>query len=120
VRTLSQLFALADLSHRLSQLNVVPVSRSSYVQLHLILIRTSASKITVGLGTSILVLVLAIALVGNLEGEAEAVDSTGILQIIWLIRDHPDLQRLIGQVKRPSANDLREAGMVSVCMAGGD
>jgi len=90
------------------------ISRSD-LALHLDL---NVLPIAVGLGTSIILLVLAIVLVGNLEGEAEAVDSTGILQLVWLLRDRPDLLKLIGQVEKPSATELRAAGMFTVRMAG--
>jgi hypothetical protein len=75
-------------------------------------------KISVGLGASLILLVIALVLVGKLEGKAEAVDSTGILHLIWLFRDRPDLTERITRVEKPTVAHLRTAGMFQVRLAG--
>ncbi|KAJ7190090.1 hypothetical protein GGX14DRAFT_580122 [Mycena pura] len=39
-------------------------------------------------------------------------DGTGILHIIWLYRNHPELDTLLGQAEHPNDDGLRRAGMV--------
>ena len=41
----------------------------------------------------------------------DEIDSFGLLQVIWVIQRHPDLQTIIGNVQTPSEENLREAGM---------
>ncbi|KAJ7318432.1 hypothetical protein DFH08DRAFT_1086640 [Mycena albidolilacea] len=40
------------------------------------------------------------------------IDGTGILQAIWLYRNHPELEARLDQVDNPTEANLREAGMV--------
>ncbi|KAJ7840948.1 hypothetical protein B0H14DRAFT_3140380 [Mycena olivaceomarginata] len=40
------------------------------------------------------------------------IDGTGILQAIWLYRNHPELETQLDQVDNPTEANLREAGMV--------
>ncbi|KAJ6474239.1 hypothetical protein C8R45DRAFT_1160467 [Mycena sanguinolenta] len=47
-----------------------------------------------------------------------AVDGTGILHIIWLYRNHPQLNRVLEQVHHPSDENLRKAGMVKTSFGG--
>ncbi|KAK6981148.1 hypothetical protein R3P38DRAFT_2746115 [Favolaschia claudopus] len=45
-------------------------------------------------------------------------DGTGILNTIWLYRNHPELETLVYQVEKPSDKNLRLAGMIEVNLAG--
>ncbi|KAJ7137197.1 hypothetical protein C8R44DRAFT_768626 [Mycena epipterygia] len=46
-------------------------------------------------------------------------DGTGILHVIWLYRNHPELETLVEQVGQPTDQNLREAGMVRTRLVGG-
>ncbi|KAF7328744.1 hypothetical protein MVEN_02503100 [Mycena venus] len=40
------------------------------------------------------------------------IDGTGLLHIMWLYRNHPELETVMEQVDRPTDRSLRKAGMV--------
>lgn len=72
-------------------------------------------QVVVGLGMSILLLLLSGALIRFAEaGKTHAChavfDSTGVLQLAWLFGDEPDLLR----IRRPEVEALRGAGMFEV------
>jgi hypothetical protein len=46
------------------------------------------------------------------------IDGMGLLEIIWLYRNHIELQELLEQVEVPTASNLRRAGLVPTQMAG--
>ncbi|KAJ7325392.1 hypothetical protein DFH08DRAFT_343417 [Mycena albidolilacea] len=46
------------------------------------------------------------------------IDGTGILQAIWLYRNHPELETQLDQVDNPTEANLREAGMVRTRLVG--
>ncbi|KAI0949037.1 hypothetical protein AcW1_008750 [Taiwanofungus camphoratus] len=46
--------------------------------------------------------------------EHGALQALGLLQFIWLVRDHPALQDLIAQVEEPTMENLRTAGMFEI------
>ncbi|KAK0472100.1 hypothetical protein IW261DRAFT_1597081 [Armillaria novae-zelandiae] len=70
----------------------------------------------VGLGASIVLLLLAFRLTGAPIVGDSGIDTIGVLQILWLMRTRPDLQRIISDVNEPSTDNLREAGMVKTSM----
>ncbi|PBK60961.1 hypothetical protein ARMSODRAFT_1026046 [Armillaria solidipes] len=72
--------------------------------------------VAVGLGASIGLLVLAYQLIGKPIAGDSGVDTIGVLQILWLMRTRPDLQRLISEVDEPSVDNLRRTGMVNTLM----
>ncbi|KAJ6450765.1 hypothetical protein C8R45DRAFT_1223984 [Mycena sanguinolenta] len=47
------------------------------------------------------------------------IDGTGILHVIWLYRNHPELNTLLEQVEHPTDKNLREAGMFRIRLMGG-
>ncbi|KAJ7848909.1 hypothetical protein B0H13DRAFT_1906509 [Mycena leptocephala] len=47
------------------------------------------------------------------------IDGTGILHAIWLYRNHPELEGLVGQVEHPTDHNLRTAGMVRINLVRG-
>ncbi|KAK0477569.1 hypothetical protein IW261DRAFT_1632962, partial [Armillaria novae-zelandiae] len=67
--------------------------------------------VAVGLGASIGLLVLAYQVVGKPIAGDSGVDTIGVLQILWLMRTRPDLQRVISEVEEPSVDNLRRTGM---------
>ncbi|KAJ7823142.1 hypothetical protein B0H14DRAFT_2827074, partial [Mycena olivaceomarginata] len=62
-------------------------------------------------------LVASIALL--LKASDVPLDGTGILHVIWLYRNHPELETLVEQVGQPTDQNLREAGMVRTRLVGG-
>ncbi|KAK0502542.1 hypothetical protein EDD18DRAFT_1347160 [Armillaria luteobubalina] len=72
--------------------------------------------VAIGLGASIGLLVLVYQLVGKPIAGDSGMDTIGILQILWLMCTHPDLQHLILEVDEPSVNNLWRTGMVHTSM----
>ncbi|KAK0438168.1 uncharacterized protein EV420DRAFT_1486822 [Desarmillaria tabescens] len=50
-----------------------------------------------------------------IEGDS-GIDTIGVLQIVWLMRTRPDLQRIVSDVHEPTVENLRESGMVYTSM----
>jgi hypothetical protein len=46
------------------------------------------------------------------------IDGTGILQVIWLYRNHPEVEIQLDQVDNPTEENLWEAGMVRTRLGG--
>ncbi|KAJ7325388.1 hypothetical protein DFH08DRAFT_1028130 [Mycena albidolilacea] len=46
------------------------------------------------------------------------IDGTGVLQAIWLYRNHPELETQLNQVDSPTETNLRKAGMVRTRLVG--
>ncbi|KAJ7795065.1 hypothetical protein B0H14DRAFT_116666 [Mycena olivaceomarginata] len=46
------------------------------------------------------------------------IDGTGVLQAIWLYRNHPELETQLVQVDNPTETNLRKAGMVRTRLVG--
>ncbi len=61
-------------------------------------------------------LLLIFRLTGTPIAGDSGIDTIGVLQILWLMRTRPDLQRIISDVDEPSTDNLREAGMVNTSM----
>ncbi|KAK0219014.1 hypothetical protein IW262DRAFT_1558940 [Armillaria fumosa] len=71
-----------------------------------------------GLLASVGLLLLVFWLFGKpIEGDS-GIDAIGVLQIIWLMRTRPDLQRIVSDVDEPTVENLRESGMVYASMHG--
>ncbi|KAJ6488783.1 hypothetical protein C8R45DRAFT_992857 [Mycena sanguinolenta] len=76
---------------------------------------------SIGLFTSVFLLLLSFQSLHfrNRRGPKEThVEGTGILHIIWLYRNHPDLETLLQQAEHPTDRNLREAGMVDTRLVG--
>ncbi|KAJ7692064.1 hypothetical protein B0H17DRAFT_1061829 [Mycena rosella] len=71
-------------------------------------------NIVVGLSASILLILLSLPSLFLPKGfkDGADIDGTGILQAIWLYRNHPELETLLPQAEEPTTNNLRQAGMV--------
>ncbi|KAK0436002.1 hypothetical protein EV421DRAFT_1147129 [Armillaria borealis] len=76
------------------------------------------TPLILGLLASIGLLLLVFWLVGKpIEGDS-GIDTIGVLQIVWLMRTRPDLQRIVSDVDEPTVENLRESGMVYTSMHG--
>ncbi|KAF7344292.1 hypothetical protein MVEN_01720700 [Mycena venus] len=86
----------------------------------------SIIAVAVGLAASICLLVVSLSISGckiregSKSGEFEEtdIDGAGILHVIWLYRNHPELHALLEQVDHPTNQTLREAGMVRTRLVG--
>ncbi|KAF7367706.1 hypothetical protein MSAN_00834400 [Mycena sanguinolenta] len=77
---------------------------------------SSIVAISVGLATSILLVTLALPHLREPPGRKPPVSGTGLLHVIWLWRNRPEIQDLVPQVDEPTDRNLREAGMVKVAL----
>ncbi|KAL1748898.1 hypothetical protein HDZ31DRAFT_79273 [Schizophyllum fasciatum] len=89
----------------------LPVTVSEDVQrLHL-----SFTPVVIGFVTSLFLMVTNALLVrpreSRTKGAADVLDSLGLLQITWFVRDRPEVLSTIGRVENPTEDDLRLAGM---------
>ncbi|KAJ6617301.1 hypothetical protein B0H10DRAFT_1948386 [Mycena sp. CBHHK59/15] len=77
--------------------------------------------VSIGLATSIILFLLAIPFFRDpgASGPRISVDGTGLLQTIWMFRNHPKLKELLPQVDHPTDRNLRAAGMVRVGLSEG-
>jgi hypothetical protein len=74
-----------------------------------------------GLGVSIALLVLALAIVRYPDESTDTLDSelnaVGLLQFTWLLGTGSDAQSRVAEVERPTTDNLRRAGMFDVRLA---
>ncbi|KAF7375776.1 hypothetical protein MSAN_00467300 [Mycena sanguinolenta] len=77
------------------------------VQLELSIIAVST-----GLVVSLVLMTVSLPLLPGGFDEKLPIDGTGVLHTIWLYRNNPELQRMLEQVKYPTLENLRAAGMV--------
>ncbi|THV00304.1 hypothetical protein K435DRAFT_837392 [Dendrothele bispora CBS 962.96] len=62
------------------------------------------------------IFLLALAAPAILDNNSLQIDSVGILQMVWLLQEHQELQDRIGSVENPTTEKLREAGQsTNVC-----
>ncbi|KAJ3740950.1 hypothetical protein DFH05DRAFT_1528772 [Lentinula detonsa] len=60
----------------------------------------------------IVAVLLLLATPSLLDNNSLKIDSIGILQMIWLANDHPELQQSITKLNDPSTDELRKEGML--------
>ncbi|KAH7876420.1 uncharacterized protein C8R40DRAFT_134651 [Lentinula edodes] len=60
---------------------------------------------------AIAIVLLLLVIPSLLDNNGLKIDSIGILQMIWLANDHPELQQSISALDDPSTEDLRNEGM---------
>ncbi|KAJ7595335.1 hypothetical protein C8J56DRAFT_922128 [Mycena floridula] len=75
-------------------------------------IQINLRQVYIGLLSSLVL--LAVIMPGILHKNDIKVESAGILQVIWLLRDHPEIQQVIGRLEDPSDEELRKAGRLEV------
>lgn len=65
------------------------------------------------LATAILIGAIIPLWLGAGSSSHHQVDSAGILQVLWVVQQHPDSQRYgsVGEVSIPTTENLRRAGM---------
>ncbi len=83
---------------------------------------THAHQIGAGLVVSVVLMLLSLQFSHLQHGTLEediSIEGTGLLHIMWLYRNHPELETLMEQVDRPTDRSLREAGMVKTMLVGG-
>ncbi|KAJ7469680.1 hypothetical protein FB451DRAFT_1400506 [Mycena latifolia] len=79
----------------------------------------SVCQVSVGLAASMTLMVLSLLLQrGSTHDQDLPVDGTGILHVIWLYRNHPELETLLEQAEHPTEDNLRAAGMVRTRLVG--
>lgn len=71
-------------------------------------------KVSVGLGVSIVMLIISTSSVFKTKSRGPQVDAYGPMHIIWLSVTNPTLTHRMTRVVRPSAEHLRAAGMVNL------
>ncbi|KAJ7105177.1 hypothetical protein C8R44DRAFT_942960 [Mycena epipterygia] len=70
-------------------------------------------EVSAGLSASIALMFLSLLFQrGSKDDQILPIDGTGILHVIWLYRNHPELEILLDQVENPTDDNLRAAGMV--------
>ncbi|KII84282.1 hypothetical protein PLICRDRAFT_32355 [Plicaturopsis crispa FD-325 SS-3] len=74
-------------------------------------------NLAVGLGTSAVLLALAVLLVRAPDGYDAAINTVGVLQLLWLVNGRPSLREQVSQVDEPTIDNLRAAGMFEVRVA---
>ncbi|KAI5897704.1 uncharacterized protein SCHCODRAFT_02662674 [Schizophyllum commune H4-8] len=76
------------------------------------------TSVAVGLVTSFFLMVTNVLLVrpreSRLKGAVDVLDSLGLLQIIWFLRDRPEVLDTVGRVENPTEDELRLAGLFAV------
>jgi hypothetical protein len=75
-------------------------------------------QLALGFGASVALLILATVLSHSRGSQETSVDTIGVLQLMWLIKDRPELLRHLSEVEEPTVDNLREAGRVEVRLAG--
>ncbi|KAJ7186538.1 hypothetical protein C8R46DRAFT_1206535 [Mycena filopes] len=71
-----------------------------------------------GLVASVLLALLALPSIFFARNKNIPIDGAGVLEAIWMYRNHPELEVLLPQVEHPSTERLREAGMVRTRLVG--
>jgi hypothetical protein len=81
---------------------------------------THTIQVSIGLAASISLFLLSLPHLHRPRGGRPQAEGTGILHIIWLFRNHPELAEMIPQVDGPTNHNLRCAGMVRVAFDDGE
>ncbi|KAJ7019086.1 hypothetical protein C8F04DRAFT_353328 [Mycena alexandri] len=74
----------------------------------------SVVAVSIGLGASIVLLILAITLSTHQNQSILSMYCLGFLHIIWVFQHHPKLSQVLEQVEEPNDCNLRAAGLVTV------
>ncbi|KAJ6566920.1 hypothetical protein B0H19DRAFT_1067182 [Mycena capillaripes] len=81
-------------------------------------------QISTGLAASFVLMLLSLRYsfrptsVGNADEKDTLINGPGVLQTIWLYRNHPKLRQLLKQVEHPTNDNLRKAGAVEIRLVG--
>ncbi|KAJ7929724.1 hypothetical protein B0H13DRAFT_1859447 [Mycena leptocephala] len=74
----------------------------------------SLAACSIGLGASIMLLILAIIFSAPNTKSNFSLTSLGFLQLIWVFEHHPELSEILEHVEDPTDYNLRTAGLVKV------
>jgi hypothetical protein len=85
--------------------------KASIFPMHLMLI---LPQLVLGLSTSTVLFSMVLALIVNSRSTSAKVDGLGILQVLWLFKQHPEAQEIIAHVDHPTVDNLRSAGMAEI------
>ncbi|KAJ7916393.1 hypothetical protein B0H13DRAFT_1871282 [Mycena leptocephala] len=91
---------------------VVPLTRLA-ARLHI-----SKISVSTGAAASALLLLLAVKFCRHAGGPKTSLNGTGLLHMMWLFKDHPDLAEQLEKVDNPTDANLRAAGMIRVQLLG--
>ncbi|KAJ7038691.1 hypothetical protein C8F04DRAFT_1231865, partial [Mycena alexandri] len=88
-----------------------------------VVVPTPAARLTIsiyavsfGLFASIVLFLLVAPQLLQSPGGKSPVEGTGLLHIMWFLRNHPELEERVPQVDCPTDHNLRAAGMVRVAL----
>ncbi|KAJ6578074.1 hypothetical protein B0H19DRAFT_1229976 [Mycena capillaripes] len=118
----TELFAQTRLDTRTDRPAIMTVEHNCGNEAaHFMAIPTHAHQIGAGLVVSVVLMLLSLQFSHLRQGTPEediSIDGTGLLHIMWLYRNHPELETLMEQVDYPTDRSLREAGMVQTMLVG--
>ncbi|KAJ7347792.1 hypothetical protein DFH08DRAFT_1001065 [Mycena albidolilacea] len=109
-----------DIFEKDSQEGSAPVLSSGTVEIQVV---QSAARldlnifaVSLGLGASIILCALALIVSQGTARPTTLFDGMGLLHVIWLFRNHPELAEQLVQVEEPTPRALRAAGMIGIRM----
>ncbi|KAF9021103.1 hypothetical protein BDP27DRAFT_1354098 [Rhodocollybia butyracea] len=70
------------------------------------------NRLELFIAIAIAILLLALVTPSLFDNNSLKIDSIGILQMIWLANDHPEIQESITKLKDPSIDELRKEGLL--------
>ncbi|KIK67602.1 hypothetical protein GYMLUDRAFT_237831 [Collybiopsis luxurians FD-317 M1] len=88
------------------------VKNQNTVQFEETLLVFAIERLDLYIALAISVLLLVLATPSLLDNNSLKIDSIGILQMIWLANDHPEIQQSITKLDDPSIDDLRREGIL--------
>lgn len=102
-----------------NKINLIPVSKLMW--LLCIPTRIDRPQVWIGLGTSIILMVVCVPYLTISTEIKPRVDGAGLLHHIWLCRNHPQFQEFLKPIKvdHPTEFNLRIAGSATVNLCGG-
>ncbi|KAJ7892194.1 hypothetical protein B0H13DRAFT_1886843 [Mycena leptocephala] len=80
----------------------------------------SLLAVSLGLASSIALLVISITPFTAAGYSTTALDKMGLLQAMWVFHHHPDLSEILEQVEDPTDHNLRVAGLIESVVVSGE
>ncbi|KAF7330599.1 hypothetical protein MSAN_02460100 [Mycena sanguinolenta] len=105
-----------------SQGGSAPVLSSGNVEMQVVQsaarLNLNILAISLGLGASMILCTLAVIVSQGTTQPTNLFNGMGLLHIIWLLRNHPELNAQLEQVEKPRNHALRAAGMIRIQILG--
>ncbi|KAF8183342.1 hypothetical protein K438DRAFT_2164498 [Mycena galopus ATCC 62051] len=105
-----------------SQGGSAPVLSSGNVEMQVVQsaarLNLNILAVSLGLGASIILCALAVIVSQGTTQPTTLFNGMGLLHIIWLLRNHPELNKQLERVEEPRNYALRAAGMIRIQMLG--